>query len=303
MQLTELLEEQSVKSISKQTMISEEDIERLTQGNFNALNRVKAFGFMSILVREYKVDLTDMRSDAEEFYGEFSEPSTYSAEFSLPSNEDNRGGFSLLWLFILLLIGAGYYVTQVDKSLIQKYLPAVEKLLTKVDTEKTNNAPEEVAAEKSAEAKNISTIEKVNVKKKSTHDLEATTNTLYGVEVDDNNDTKTKVEPIVKEDAIVKEDQVVNESITLIPKKRLWFGLIDTETKVRSHFSVSKPYTLELEGKTWLIATSIAAFTIRDIKSEYTYKNVKSNYFKVDKSGIIKISKAEYVVLGGYRRW
>lgn len=48
--------------------------------------------------------------------------------------------------------------------------------------------------------------------------------------------------------------------ISIIPVRRLWFGLIDMDTKERKHFSIAEAYQLEVGIKRWLIATSSAPF-------------------------------------------
>jgi hypothetical protein len=296
MQLNELLEEQSVKSISKKTMISEDDISNLVLKNFDNLNRTKMFGFISILEREYDVDLVDIKSDAEEFYAEHNKDSSYVSNLSRQEEKQKSGGFGILWLLVWLLVGAGYYVTQVDKKYLHKYFPFIEDFLTQEETLKQDV----VSVSKEVVKKEMPTKQQVvvdqaavikNTKGTTTVDSEKNGNTLYGVKVITQKETK------------IKEVLVVNESITIIPKKRLWFGLVDVETKKRDHFSVSKPYTIEFKGRSWLIATSTAPFILRDVKGEQTYSNAKSNYFKVDKTGIKKLSKNEYVTQGGYSQW
>ena len=288
MQLNELLEEQSIKTMSQKTMISEDDLENLTLGKFDTLNRVKAFGFISILEREYDVDLTLMKSDAEEFYNEHNEDQSFKSELPMAKEERRSGGgFSFIWLLLLLLVGLAYYVTQVDKGAIHKYAPFLENLM-----DQNTDAKEVVEVIKQKAEVKTEVVEKVTeVVTPKSDTKESDKKTLYGVEVISENKTD------------VKEVTAVNESIVIIPKRSLWFGLVDAKTKKRKHFTVSEPYTLELAEKEWLIATSTASFTLRDITGDKIYKNAKSNYFKVDKAGIYKLSKAEYVASGGYRKW
>jgi len=58
MQLNEILEENTIKGISQKTKISENNLENLLAANFAALKKIKTLGFISILEREYKADLS-----------------------------------------------------------------------------------------------------------------------------------------------------------------------------------------------------------------------------------------------------
>jgi len=70
MQLSEILEENSIRSISKKTNISEQNLERLLASNFANLKKVKTLGFISIIEREYSTDLTAMKEEALGYYAD-----------------------------------------------------------------------------------------------------------------------------------------------------------------------------------------------------------------------------------------
>ncbi len=67
MQLNELIEEHTLPSISKQTRISIENLEYLLAGEWSRLPQVQALGFISILEREYHIDLSGMKKECKEY--------------------------------------------------------------------------------------------------------------------------------------------------------------------------------------------------------------------------------------------
>lgn len=73
MQLNEILEENSVKAISKKTNISEDNIEALLAGDFDKLIKVKTLGFISIIEREYKADLGPLKEQALSHYAQYND--------------------------------------------------------------------------------------------------------------------------------------------------------------------------------------------------------------------------------------
>jgi len=109
MQLNEVIEENSIATISKRTRISVENIEKLVNGDFSGMNRVKALGFISILEREFNLDLSALKKECLETF-----PSGSSEEFdarlvvTMPEPE-GQGGGKLPKVFLLLLLAAlGY---------------------------------------------------------------------------------------------------------------------------------------------------------------------------------------------------
>jgi len=141
MQLNDIIERYSVSDISKKTNIAKEDVETLFQGEFEKLTRVKALGFISILEREYKIDLSVFRDVALAHYNQHhnDHPSVVlSAEY-----EDDKGGSSKLFvLFVLLLLGGAswYFFTQFDKKLLNGILPFVDEEITQMMGEDVNES-------------------------------------------------------------------------------------------------------------------------------------------------------------------
>lgn len=117
MQLNEILEENTLKSMSKKTNISEEDIERLLAGNFSEMKRAKALGFISIIEREYNADLSALKAQAKTFY-EDTEEDSITLSSSVDQLKGRRKKSKLFSLLFLLLLGYAiwYFFTQFDKK-------------------------------------------------------------------------------------------------------------------------------------------------------------------------------------------
>ena len=142
MQLNEILEENSVKAISKRTNISEENIEILLAGDFDRLKKVRMLGFISIIEREYKADLSALREQALSHYTEHDNEE--SIALGLPIMEEKKGRSKLFLLFVFLLLGYAfwYFFTQFDKEQLSGLLPLSEEKESQVimPKEADNNA-------------------------------------------------------------------------------------------------------------------------------------------------------------------
>ncbi len=142
MQLNEILEENSITAISKKTNISEENIEALLASDFDKLKKVKTFGFISILEREYKADLSALKEQALSHYAETADED--SIAMGLPIMEEKKGKSKLFIVFVLLLLGyaSWYFFTQLDKKQLSGLLPFSEEKSSQsiVPKEADNNA-------------------------------------------------------------------------------------------------------------------------------------------------------------------
>ncbi|HIQ46130.1 MAG TPA: hypothetical protein EYH57_00765 [Sulfurovum sp.] len=127
MQLNDILEENSIQAISAKTKIPEENLEYLIASEFDALTKVKTLGFISILEREYKADLSVLRASAEEYYGQSVEAHLFP--IGQPIADEHKSKPKLLILFILLLLGVSswYFFTQFDKKNLNELIPFIDE--------------------------------------------------------------------------------------------------------------------------------------------------------------------------------
>lgn len=127
MQLNEILEENSIKSISQKTKISEDNLESLVARNFEVLMKTKTLGFISILEREYKADLSALKKEALEYYD--THKVDHSVTVGLPIQEDKRGKSKLFLLVVVALLGyaSWYFFTQFDKQHLSTLLPFMDE--------------------------------------------------------------------------------------------------------------------------------------------------------------------------------
>ncbi len=142
MQLNEILEENSVKAISKRTNISEDNIELLLASDFDRLKKVKTLGFISILEREYKADLSALKEQALSHYAEAKDEENIT--FGLPIMEEKKGKSKLFLLFVLLLLAyaSWYFFTQFDQKQLSDLLSFTEEKTSEIiiPTEVDDNA-------------------------------------------------------------------------------------------------------------------------------------------------------------------
>ncbi|MCO4844688.1 MAG: hypothetical protein KC427_01560 [Sulfurovum sp.] len=147
MQLNEILEENSIKGISQKTKISEENIENLLAANFNALKKIKTLGFISILEREYKADLSALREEALAYYSE--EKGEHGFTVVLSDDAEKKGNSKLFLFVVLALLGyaSWYFFTQFDKKHLSELIPFMDEQMIETVVIETEEKKKEITVE------------------------------------------------------------------------------------------------------------------------------------------------------------
>jgi len=160
MQLDEILQEHTIGAIAKKTNIAEDNIDALVAADFESLKRVKTMGFISIIEREYGVDLSALKKQAIEYYESHSIDE--SVTLGLPISEPKKGKSKIFMLitFVLIIYAIWYAYTNFDKKKFNAMLPFSEDALSKFI-----NSNETVESRDAAEL----SIEKINTEENSSN--------------------------------------------------------------------------------------------------------------------------------------
>jgi len=158
MQLNEILEEHTIKAISKRTNISEFNIEALVEADFEKIKRVKAMGFISIIEREYNADLSNVKEQALEYYNKHNENESVTLGMPMPEEKKGKSKWFKLIVLLLIMYAIWYAFINYDQEKLNAMLPFSESTLSKmINSEDT--------AEEKRDIKDLS-IENINTDKK-----------------------------------------------------------------------------------------------------------------------------------------
>jgi cyclophilin family peptidyl-prolyl cis-trans isomerase len=297
MQLNDILEENSVRAISQKTKISEDNLENLLAKKFENLKKVKTLGFISILEREYKADLNALRNDAEEYYSDLNEDK--SVMFGMSVSEEKKGTSKFFLFVVLLLLGYAtwYFLTQFDKKHLSELIPFIDEATIESfmgDSKNPMNVAEDLSIAKISNS-NSANEKNQAVDKVASVETEVITDDKSVVVAE----SVTDITPPVD----IETSEMKKNIISIVPVGRLWFGLIDMATNQRDHFSISELFALDVASKSWLVATSSAPFSLHGTDENKEFNDAQEHYFKIDKNGIVVLSKDEYVALGGWSQW
>ena len=302
MQLNDILEENSVRAISQKTKISEDNLENLLNKNFDALKKIKTLGFISIIEREYNADLNALREEAKEYYGDVKEDQSVTLGRPIMEEKKGKSKFFMLVIFALLGYATWYFLTQFDKKNLSEMIPFIDE-----------STIESFIGDKKVESSDVEnlSIAKVSVDAVSEkQDAEVVAQSEVTTEeavpqANENSvehDTENSVEVTQTVEDITPQT-VTKKIVSIVPVNRLWFGLVNADTKAREHFSVSETFELDVSTQSWLVATSSAAFSLQEGDETKEFNDAKEHYFKIDANGIEVLNKSDYIALGGWPQW
>ena len=127
MQLNEILDENTVGAISAKTNIAEDNLEALIASEFDKINRVKTLGFISILEREYKADLSKLKEEAIAYYNAHSEDGSVTLGLPMPEEKKGKSKWFMLLVFLMIVYAIWYAFTYLDKEKLTSMIPFSEE--------------------------------------------------------------------------------------------------------------------------------------------------------------------------------
>jgi len=223
----EKLQELGAQKIYEQTHVSKEHIQAILHNSFEDLNKVQIIGFISILEREYKVDLSETRKSANDYFEQLPVDEEHNKEIFVAVREKKSNNTTIYVVIIAIIIMIALYFSLKDSIIIDQ----------KIDNTLIENVKEKIV--KDEIVKKEENISKVIIPK------------------EDLNITKIVVKEEKKEikKVIVKKEVTKKEGIKLfriLPKSKVWIGYIDISNN--KHFQLVVKNSLKLDAsKDWLL--------------------------------------------------
>ena len=252
------LQEIGSKEISKKTHIPIRHVESMLNKEFDSFQQPQFFGFLSILEREYKTDLSGLKQEflfaraeekiAKESSYDIAETGSKLLENKQQFLKSKRVIYAAAGGVVVLLL-AGLF------SMIDFSSPAEEKV------EINNTAIDQAKKNLNIAPAHVSNVEEMM----RNSDVESAE---FGQDLQEANSTDTEVEKTVSESApeeatesaVISTEPVRNTEpmmslyLRIVPRGTLWVGIIDTETHRRRAETITEPLLLDAE-KSWLIMT------------------------------------------------
>ncbi len=276
----QILREVGVAEICKATRIASKNIHSILEKRYESLSRVHARGFIQILEREYKIDLSTWMK-------EFDKVCVFKEGVGEEKNQETNPEETAKKP---LKVELDYSINQANTSLSKKsskwkpfviVLGVVVIILVVVIIQNSSSLKEERGQESAI---------KSGTKKNSFNEANPT--------------EENKPEPTPKLEAKPKEQdkqgkEAIKEdpnTIYIIPKKDIWVEVIDLDEKKNSFQKVfKKNYSLETKNHRLLLRFGHGHLNLKNNHQEQDYNDSKTRRFLYEPNkGLTLINEAQY---------
>lgn len=264
----EKLKNIGAQKIYEKTHIAVAKIENILNKSFDKFSKVQFRGFISILEREYKLDLHDLLDEFEQHRAKDEEIVEY---IKIDTKEHGKFDKKMIFSALLVTIILGYLIIS---SLTHSGSETTELNNTEVETAKANLD------------KNISL---PVVRETNSSEINSSANTKV---TDTNLSVKaTDLAPTTKA-----------AKLEIIPSRTLWLDYIDQENLKEAQATISKNFDLN-SSKNYLIETGHAFFKI-DLGNEIKeYNENGKKYFKYIDGKLTEITRQDFKKLNKGKAW
>ncbi|TPH79826.1 sialidase [Helicobacter pylori] len=275
----QILKEVGVAEICKATRIASKNIHSILEKRYESLSRVHARGFIQILEREYKIDLSA-------WVKEFDKVCIFKEGVGEEKNQETNPEETAKKP---LKVELDYSINQANTSLSKKtskwkpfvlVLGVIVIILVVVIIQNSSSLKEERGQESAIKSGTKNTFNKVNPTEENKPE------------------TTPKLEEKHKEQD-KQEKEAIKENpntIYIIPKKDVWVEVIDLDEKKNSFQKVfKKNYPLETKNHRLLLRFGHGHLSLKSNHQEQDYNDSKTRRFLYEPNkGLTLINEAQY---------
>lgn len=261
----EKLQSIGAHKIFETTHIAKKFVEDILNKRFTSMTKIQFMGFVSILEREYNIDLHELQEDYLKSSGtenvKGKEPFVVSKQDETDEKSVNKNAY----IFVgVLVLGALFMLLKPESAPDEKNEPV------KTLEVKSNPVENEL---------NNSTIEKAKLN----------LNTLGGDK------------PLVVEEEIIVEP-VHTSKFEIAPRSKLWIGIVELESFKRSQKMSSKSFELDPD-KEWLLVMGHGFVNFEVNGEEKKYKDENKVWFAYENGSLTKLTRSEFKEKNRGKAW
>ncbi|GAA9227633.1 hypothetical protein HpHA212_09280 [Helicobacter pylori] len=275
----QILKEVGVTEICKATKIASKNIHSILEKRYESLSRVHARGFIQILEREYKIDLSAWMK-------EFDKVCVFKEGVSEEKNQETDPEETAKKP---LKVELDYSINQANTSLSKKtskwkpfiiVLGVIVIILAVVIIQNSSSLKEERGQESAIKSGTKNTFNEANLAEENKPE------TTPKLEEKQTEQDKQKQEAI-------KENP---NTIYIIPKRDIWVEVIDLDEKKNSFQKVfKKSYSLETKNHRLLLRFGHGHLSLKSNHQEQNYNDSKTRRFLYEPTkGLTLINEAQY---------
>lgn len=323
----EILKKIGVKEINKTTKISINKIEDILEKRFSNIQRVRVVGFLKILEREYKVDLSGWLKEYDESFVvevDTSDESNSSIVEHPISNlyldtqkqkDDliaerkkqiiSKNRFYILIIAVIVVLG-GYFIfknfshhsnvevaTEPTQSIDTRQDNIDEASVVSAIESQDNGVQEDNSAKTSSnQPKNTQEKESIPQPKQTLPKVGVAQNQPP----QDTQSVSTSLPEVTQED----NSNIQEGEILVIPKRSLWVEVIDLDTNEKKQTIIQDEYPIKTGSDKLLISFGHGELTIQNNDERVDYdKSYPLRFLYTPQDGLKQIRYSKYLELSG----
>ncbi len=263
----ETLKSIGIQKIHEDTHISRADIEALIDERYHDLNKVQLLGFVSILQREYGVDLSGLKNNALAYYRENEVgKNSGSGVFVVAKKAKNSSPIYVVIIVVIFLVAVLLSVSFNSKEDVVEVQSVENRKIQEVKKEIESSQLEENVSDV-----NSSTFEE---------------------------DGSNEEELVIEE----KVEEVKLQAFTIKAKSKVWIGYIDVETNKKYTKTLKETLVLNRDSE-WILILGHSAVLIRANGIDYKFSSKKQLRLHYKDGVITRITAEEFKKLNRGRKW
>jgi len=253
------------QKIHETTHISKVHLQAILDEKFDNLHSVQLAGFISILEREYDIDLSELKNNAILYYNENIQEISGEKNVKVFAPKNNTKPFILfvgiIIIFIIIFSSVNFFSE--DSNVVK---------VVKIDNSVIKKTQDNLKVEQEAQ---------INIEKK--------------IELEHKDNIKQNV---------VQKLQDKNETLSfkITPDREVWMGYIDLSTHEKYQKIFTEEFSLDPK-KDWLLAFGHGNINIEINGIIKKFKNPKNIRFSYINSQLTEINLEELKILNKGNRW
>ncbi len=280
-----ILKELGAQRIHKETHITKEYVQSIIHENFDGMSSVQFVGFISILEREYSLDLSDLKSKGKAYFEEQdSQSSSEKKVFVVPKKKKSYGALYFT-LVVLIFLSFLYYIFVYSASTIIT--------LDKIDDTKIQNVQKSIID--TSEVKSV--VVDVNETNSSSEIIVADLN----ISIKDENIELEVIQEELEEEATEKVIEEV-KTLKILPKNKIWAGYINIKTNQKYQKIFRKEFAFDID-KNWLLLFGAGTVKLEINGKIEKFTSRQNLRFKYVDGKFEKITVEEFKSLNKGRKW
>jgi hypothetical protein len=302
-----VLEKIGLQEVCKRTHIEVKQLEYMINNQYDKLNKINTLGFVKILSREYKLDLSDWLEGFYDYWAEHKadeEPS--KQKIFIRAKSDSGYKRAAFWFLVMVVIAGLFGVASIFKidvdviAFLDKFKPE-----TNQSTQAFQTAP---VVQEAASSLGVKVEERVVESNSSNATLEAVVvrideNLTRANDKNESNQSKAELfqAPQIDGNVSLIRNVPQNQAI-IIPIKRIWIGKVSLDDMKRTENTGDKNMTIDL-NKRQLIKTGNGYFKLSYDGSIEDFTEQGGTRFLVENGTMKKISEEKFIELNKGKNW